>query len=154
MWRFNPRASGAEQTTCPKRGCIRNAQSLAPCETFLDLLNHAVEVGITPAETSSEPVPAALTNFLSVRDNLKLTGFSTRDDGFNIETLLDEGRETRNLGFVVPSRWAVNNLNLHCVRSLAARCSQAYLILTRVISAEPCAMRLVSTALNGYRNNP
>jgi hypothetical protein len=50
---------------------------------------------------------------LTVRDHLELTGLTRRNDGFNVQALLDEGRETRDLGTVVLSRRAMNDFDLH-----------------------------------------
>src|SRR5216683_8369461 len=78
-----------------------------------ELLDHAIEIGIARAKAPCEPISTALGNPLAVSDNLELTGLPRRNDGFNVEALLDEGHETRDLGPVVLSRWAVNDLDLH-----------------------------------------
>ena len=80
---------------------------------LLELLDHVLEIGIAETKAPCEPVSTALGNHLAVSDNLELTGLPRRNDGFDAETLLDEGRETRDLGFVVLSRRAVNDLDLH-----------------------------------------
>ena len=84
----------------------------------LDLLDHAIEIGIAGAKAPCEPVPTALCNPLAVSDNLELTGLPRRNNGFNVEALLDEGRETRDLGSVVLSCRAVNDLDLHLFSNL------------------------------------
>ncbi len=83
------------------------------CPVLLKLLDHAIEIGITGAKAPGERVPAALGNPLAVSDNLELTGLTGHKDGFSVEALLDEGHETRDLGLVVLSRRAVNDLDLH-----------------------------------------
>jgi hypothetical protein len=80
---------------------------------LFDLLDHAIEIGIARAKAPRELVPTALGNPLAVNNNLELTSLPRRNDGFNVEALLDEGHETRDLGLVVLSCRAVNNLDLH-----------------------------------------
>ena len=80
---------------------------------LLELVDHAVEIGIPGAEAPGEPVPAALGDPLAVGDDLELTGPARRLHGFDAEALLDEGRETRDLGLVVLSRRAVDDLDSH-----------------------------------------
>jgi hypothetical protein len=82
---------------------------------LLELLDHAVEVGIAGAKAPCEPVPTALGNPLAVSDYLELPDLSRRSDSFNVQALLDEGHETRDLGLVVLSRRAVHDLDLHSV---------------------------------------
>jgi hypothetical protein len=53
------------------------------------LLDHAIEIGIACSNAPREPVPTALGNPLAVSDNLELTGLPRRNDGFNVEALLD-----------------------------------------------------------------
>jgi hypothetical protein len=78
------------------------------------LLNHAIEIRIAGAKAPRKPVPAAPGNPFAIGDHIELTGLTRRNDGFHAEALLDEGRETRGLGRVVRSRWAINDLDLHC----------------------------------------
>ena len=100
-------------------GKLRSPNRAASLRTaLLELLDHAIEVGIAGAEASCEPVSTALSNPLAVGDNLELTGLPRRKDGFNVEALLDEGRETRDLGLVVLSCRAVNDLDLHLFSNL------------------------------------
>jgi len=56
---------------------------------LLELLDHAIEVGISGAETPCQPVSAALSDPLAVSDNFELTGLPRSKDGFKIEALLD-----------------------------------------------------------------
>ncbi len=82
---------------------------------LLELLDHAVEVGVAGAKAPCEPVSTALGYPLAVSDNLELTVLTRRNDGFNVQAILNEGHETRDLGFIVLSRRAVNDLDLHFV---------------------------------------
>ena len=82
---------------------------------FFDLLDHAIEIGIAGAKLSREKVSAALGDLLAVRDHLELAGLTRCNHGINAKALLDEGHETRDLGFVVLSRRAVNDLDVHSV---------------------------------------
>ena len=85
---------------------------------LLELLDHAIEIGIAGAKAPCEPVPTALGNLLAVRDHLELTGLARRNDGFNPEARFDEGHETRDLDLVVLSRRTVNDLDLHLFSNL------------------------------------
>ena len=80
---------------------------------FLKLFDDAIEIGITGVKAPCEPVPTALGNPLAVREHLELTDLAKCNDSVNIQALLDEGRETRDLGLVVLSRRAVNDFDLH-----------------------------------------
>jgi hypothetical protein len=80
-----------------------------------EMVHHAVEIGIAGAKHSGEPVPAALGDLRPVRDDVELAGLSRRHNGINAHALLDQGHETRDLGLVVPSRRAVDYLDLHSV---------------------------------------
>jgi hypothetical protein len=82
---------------------------------LLELLDHAIEIGIAGAKAPCEPVSAALGNSLAVSNYLELSGLARGSHGFNTEALLDQGHETRDLSFVVLSRRAVNDLDLHSV---------------------------------------
>jgi hypothetical protein len=91
---------------------------------LLELLDHTFEIRITGAKAPCEPVSTALGNPFAVSDYLELTGLTSRNDGFNAEALFDEGHETRDLGLVVLSRRAVNDLNLHLFSNLlCVQCS-------------------------------
>lgn len=80
---------------------------------FLELLNHAFEIGIARAKAARKPVPTALGDFLAIGENLELTGSPRLRDRVNTKPLVDEGHETRDLGPVVQSCGAMNDLNLH-----------------------------------------
>jgi hypothetical protein len=77
------------------------------------LLNHAIQIRIASAKASGEPVAAALHHCLAVGQHFKLACLSRRNHGVNAQPLLNQGRETRDLGFVVPSRGAGKYFNLH-----------------------------------------
>jgi len=82
---------------------------------LLELLDYAFEIGIAGAKPPCEPVPATLSDTLAVSDHLEFTGLASHNDSFNIEALFDEGHEPRDLGLVVLSRRAVDDLDLHSV---------------------------------------
>ena len=88
---------------------------------LLELRDHALEIGIAGAKAPRQPVPTALGNPLAISENLELAGLPRLKDSFHIETLLDEGHETRDLGFVVLSCRAVHDLNLHRFSNLLHR---------------------------------
>jgi hypothetical protein len=90
---------------------------------LLELFDHAVEIGIAGAKAPREPVSTPPGYLLAVSDNLELTVSARRKDGINAEAIFDEGHETRNLGFVVLSRRAVNDLDLHYSVLQSASCS-------------------------------
>ena len=64
---------------------------------------------------ASDPVPAAFSDSLAVRDHLELTGPAGSRHGLGTEALFDEGHETRDLGLVILSSGAVDDLDLHPV---------------------------------------
>ena len=81
-----------------------------PGTVLFDQIDHAVEVRVARAEAPGEPVPTATRDRLIISDDVELVGAAGREHGIDIETLLDEGRETRSLGLVVlsggdPHRW-------------------------------------------------
>ena len=82
---------------------------------LLELLNHSFQIGIPGAELPCEPVSTAFGDFLAVGDHLKLAFPAMRNHGVNAEPLLDEGRETRDLGLVVLSGRAGKYFDLHSV---------------------------------------
>ena len=82
------------------------------------MLDHAIQIGVAGTKFLREPISTALGNPLAVRDHLKLTGLTGCNDGFNAQTLLNEGRETRDLGTVVLSGRAVNDFDLHLCSKL------------------------------------
>jgi hypothetical protein len=81
--------------------------------TLFEFFNHAIGIGIARAKAPREPISAALGNPLAVSNNFELTSLPRRNDRVNVEALLDEGHETRDLGLVVLSCRAVNDLDLH-----------------------------------------
>ena len=80
-----------------------------------ELLDHALEIRIAGAKFPGEPVSTAFRDLVTVCDHIELTGFAWPNDRVNIEPLLDARHETRDLGFIVLSRGAVNDLDLHSV---------------------------------------
>lgn len=80
---------------------------------LFQLLDHPIEIGIASTKSPCEPVSTALGNPLAVSDHLELTLFTRFNHGFNAEALLNEGHETRDLGFVVLSRRTANDLDRH-----------------------------------------
>jgi hypothetical protein len=80
---------------------------------LLESLDHPFEIRIAGAKAAGEPVATAFGNPLAVRDHFELTGLTRREDGLHAEALSDEGHETRDLGLIVLSRRAVNDLDLH-----------------------------------------
>ena len=89
---------------------------------LFELLDHAIEIGIAGAKAPCEPVPTALSYALAVGDNLELTVLTRCEYGVDVEAILDEGHETRDLGFVVLSSRAVNDLDLHYYSVLQFAC--------------------------------
>lgn len=79
----------------------------------LKLLDDAFEVGIAGAEFAREPVAASRGDGLAVGEHVELTGLARSAHGLNAEAILDEGRETRDLGSVVVSGRAVNDFDFH-----------------------------------------
>jgi len=82
---------------------------------LLELLNHAIQIRIACAKASCEPVSTALRDSLAIGEHLKLASLARRNHGFNAQPLFNQGHETRDLGFVVLSRWAGTYLNFHGV---------------------------------------
>lgn len=79
---------------------------------FDETLDDAIQIRVAAAEAASEPVPAAFRDFLAVSEHVELPGLARCAKHFNIQTLLDLGHETRDLGLVILSRWAVNDFYL------------------------------------------
>ena len=82
---------------------------------LVELLDQTIEIGVAGSKSPCEPIATSLSNPLAVRDHIELTGLTRRNDCFNVQALLDEGRETRDLGIVVLSGRAVNDFDLHSV---------------------------------------
>jgi len=85
------------------------------------LLDHAIEIGVASSKSPREPISTALGNPLAVRDHFELTCLARSNDSFNVQALLDEGRETRDLRIVVLSGRAVNDFDLHSVLQTTSR---------------------------------
>ena len=82
------------------------------CAALVDLLNHGFKIGIASAPFPCEPVSTALGDSLAISDYIKLTRLAGHDHCVNAEPILDEGHETRDLGFVVLSRRTGNYFDL------------------------------------------
>ena len=79
------------------------------------MLYQAIEIGVAGSKSPREPISTALGNPLAASDHVELTGLTRCNDGFNVQALLDEDRETRDPGIVVLSRRVVNDFDLHSV---------------------------------------
>jgi hypothetical protein len=113
--------TGCFAANCPDRPRQLGTSCLPRCvprTSLLELLDHAIEIGIAGSKAPCEPVPTALGNPLAVSDHVELAGLPRRNDSLNVEALLEEGRETRDLGVVVLSCRAVNDLDLHLFSNL------------------------------------
>jgi hypothetical protein len=106
MHRFDTRITG--QVQFPRQSSCTTRTAL-----LVELFDQAIEIGVSRSKFPREPISTALGNPLAVRDHLELTGLTRRNDGFNAQAFLDEGRETRDFGIVVLSSRAVNDFNLH-----------------------------------------
>lgn len=84
-------------------------------DALLELLHHAIKIGIARAKAPGQPVSTAVNHRFAIGQDLKLAGLSRCDHGFNAEPLFDQGRETRGLGLVARSSRAGTYLNLHFV---------------------------------------
>jgi len=87
---------------------------------LLDLIDHAVEIRITGAEASGEPVATAFGDSFTIGKHIKLTSAARRNHGINAETLFDQGHETRDLGLVVPSCGTRTYFNFQAVLQAVA----------------------------------
>jgi hypothetical protein len=97
-------------------GSVRDVMRLprgATRTAFLEPFDHAFELGIAGAKAARKPVSPALGYFLAIGEDLELTGVSRLSGSLNTEALLDEGHETRDLGVIVVSCRAMNDLDLH-----------------------------------------
>jgi len=92
---------------------MRSLNQAASLAVFFQLLDHPFQVGIAGAKAPCEPVPSALGDLLAIRDHSKLTGLPGRKYHFHVWAILEEVHETRDLYFVVLSRRAVNDFDLH-----------------------------------------
>ena len=80
---------------------------------LLELFDHVIEIRISGAKAPGEPVSTASGDHVAVRYHIELPDLAGCSHGINIKALLNEGHETRDLGFVVRSDWTVNDLDLH-----------------------------------------
>lgn len=83
------------------------------CAPLLELLDYSFEIGIACAKAACKPVSTALGDLCAIGENLKLTGVPWLSHSLDIEALLNEGHETRDLGVVIVSCRAVKDLDLH-----------------------------------------
>ena len=67
---------------------------------LLELVDHVIEIGIACPEAPSESVSATRGDSLAVRDHVELPRLAGPGHGFDFKALLDEGHETRDLGWL------------------------------------------------------
>ena len=101
------------KSTSPVTAFLSGPTARSRAILFGELLNHFFQVWITGPKAPREPVSATLSNPFTVRYNVELASLTRCADGVNVQALFDQGHETRDLGTVVLSRWAVNDFNLH-----------------------------------------
>ena len=77
-----------------------------------NLLNHVFRIWIARAKDPCQRIPSALHNRLAIHDDVEFSSLPIPNNGFNPESLLDHGRETRGLGSIAHSRRTRNDLNL------------------------------------------
>ena len=94
-------------------GEVSSRWGLVSGPEFLKLFDHAVEVRVAGAESPRQQVSAAFRDLLSIGNHIELTGLARCDHRFDAEARSDEGHETRDLGLIVLSRWAVNDFDSH-----------------------------------------
>ena len=75
--------------------------------------HHRVEVGVSCAEAPRQEISAPLGDRLSVNDDVELPFCSRFEQRLNAELVFDHGHETRDLGAIVLSGGAVNDLDFH-----------------------------------------
>ena len=80
---------------------------------FGELLNHFLQIWITGPKAPREPVSPALGNPFAVRYHVKLASLARCAGRVNVQALLDQGHETRDLRAVVLSRRTVNDFDFH-----------------------------------------
>lgn len=88
---------------------------------LLEPSDDTLEIRIATAKAPSEPVPAALDDLPTVREYIELALLTRRRHGIKVEAVLNEGHETRDLGLVVLSGRAVDDLDLHWTSTLSYR---------------------------------
>lgn len=87
---------------------------------LLQSLYYLIQIRIPRSKASCEPVATAFNNLLTVGNYVKLPGLSRCNHRLNTKPLLDEGRETRDLGFIVSSSRAGHDFHSHlCSNSFA-----------------------------------
>ena len=93
---------------------------LSLATALLKLVNHAIEIRIAGAKAPGEPVAAALRHGLAIGQHSKLAGLARRNHRIDSEPFLNQGHETRDLGFVALSRRAGTYLNVHSVLQIGS----------------------------------
>ena len=82
---------------------------------LLERVDDTLQIRITQPEAAREKIAATSGDQFPVGKNVELALAAWGADGLNSETTLDEGRETRDLGLIVASCGAVDDLNLHAL---------------------------------------
>lgn len=95
-------------------GILYRLSAVSPT-ALLDLLDYALEIWISCAEASCNPIPAALGNLLTIYDHVELPSLARSKFGFHAHAFLDGSRETRDLRLIAVSRRAVNYFDFHIV---------------------------------------
>lgn len=84
--------------------------------TPLELVHHRAEVRVPGSKSPGEPVPAAGGNVLAVGDYIELPPRARNRDCLDVQSLPDQGHETRDLSLVVLSGGAVDDFYVHALR--------------------------------------
>jgi len=93
--------------------CVRALTRHFSGAAFLKQLNDTLRIRIPGTEAPREPVSTALGNLLAVDDDVKLATLSRGNRCGDTKPFLYQGRETRDLGFVVLSGRARHYLYVH-----------------------------------------
>lgn len=80
---------------------------------LLERGDDSFRVWVTKPKTPGEKVATPLGDRIPVDENIELPLAAGRTDGFDSETTLDEGRETRDLALIVASGRTVDDLDFH-----------------------------------------
>jgi hypothetical protein len=80
---------------------------------FFQPFDDSVEIRITGAKLPGQEITATFRDFLTVHQNIELAALAGLHHGFHAETLLDQGREPRDLDFIIPSGRAMDDFNFH-----------------------------------------
>jgi hypothetical protein len=104
---------------------------------LLELVDHTMEIGIAGAKAPCDPILTSPGNPLAVREHLELSRLTRDQDAFQVQAFLDEGRETRDLDFVVLSRRAMNDFDLHSILQSASHKSDVRVTSARLSVRSP-----------------